>query len=163
MSVLGAENEEKEETENKKKDTSDVVALLDLGESVSNLNIIVDGSPRFTRDIFIGGRDFTIRISNALGVTIEEAEQLKKNPGDKLDAVVNACESMVMNIVEELMLSFEFFSTENNLEIGHLFLTGGGALLQGIRDVFNKNLKLDISRWDPLSRLELSDSIEAEL
>src|SRR3990167_8658988 len=59
-------------------DTRSTVALLDMGESVGNLTILVDHLPWFTRDIFIGGRDFTKSISNALGISFQEAEKLKR-------------------------------------------------------------------------------------
>ena len=64
-----------------------MVALFDMGESVSNLTILVDKLPRFTRDIFIGGRDFTKMISNVLGVSFEEAQRLKQDPADKAEQV----------------------------------------------------------------------------
>lgn len=149
LSILGFEGEDKE------KDS--VVALLDLGDSVSNLNILVDRIPRFTRDIFIGGRDFTVRISNALGVSIEEAEKLKANPKGKTKEIASACESTVMNIIEELMLSLEFFSTEYNMSVKHLLITGGASLLKGISEIFEKHLEVKVTNWDPLASLKVSE------
>lgn len=157
LSVLGCNNEK-----NEKGGQCSVVGLLDLGESVSNLNILVDGSPRFTRDIFIGSRDFTIRISNALGVTIEEAEKLKKNHGERIKEVINACEMTVMNIVDELILSFDFFTTEQNLEVKQLLLTGGGSLLNGLDEIFEKNLEMTVSQWDPMDGIVVSPQLDRE-
>src|SRR3989338_4003864 len=47
-------------------------AVLDIGSSISSLIILKDNIPRFTRDIFIGGRDFNNRIANILNVNAEE-------------------------------------------------------------------------------------------
>lgn len=138
------------------------VALLDMGETVSNLIILVNRLPRFTRDIFIGGRDFTKRISNTLGVSVQEAEKLKVQPGARLPEVLNACEASVMNLVQEIRLSFDYFVTEKNVEITQLLLTGGASRLEGISTVFEKNLELKISPWNPLSPLEIAPEVARE-
>ena len=136
------------------------VALLDMGNSVSNLTIMVNKLPRFTRDIFMGGRELTKRISNALGIGLQEAEQLKNNPQKRKEEILDVCESAVMNIVQELRLSFDYFTTEKNTEISKLLLTGGGSMLEGIAEIFSKHLDMDVCQWNPLSRLEISPEVD---
>ncbi|MCD4781483.1 MAG: pilus assembly protein PilM [Candidatus Omnitrophica bacterium] len=138
------------------------IAILDMGESVSNLTIVINKMPWFIRDIFIGGQDFTKRISNALGVALKEAEEIKKNPGAKKQAVSNACELATMNIIRELRLSFDYFSTEKDIPIDKLFLTGGGSMLQGVAETLEKNLGIEISCWNPLSSLSLPEDMPQE-
>lgn len=138
------------------------VALLDMGESVSNLTILMDKLPRFTRDIFIGGRDCTNRISNALRVGFEEAENLKKRPGERSQDVLSACETTIMNIVHELRLSFDYFVTEKNLEIHKLLLTGGASSLEGVAGILEKALDIPVGIWDPTAPLKISFRLPAE-
>ena len=137
------------------------IAIFDMGESVSNLTLMVNRLPVFTRDIFLGGREFTKRISNALGVTIEEAEKVKHQPGDKLPQVLNVCEPALMNMVQELRLSFDYFSTEKNCEITALLLTGGGSMLQGIEDLFEKNLDIKAKLWNLTAPLTISPKVSS--
>jgi len=139
-----------------------VVAILDIGESVSSLMIVVDKFPRFTRDIYIGGRDFTKRIGNALDLSFDEAEKLKCNPGKKLEEVTNACESAVMSMVQELRLSFDYFSAENNISIKELFLTGGASLTEGLSDAFDNNLDVKSQVWDPLKSFNIDSKVSAD-
>ncbi|HBO97608.1 MAG TPA: hypothetical protein DE315_05030 [Candidatus Omnitrophica bacterium] len=139
-----------------------VFALFDIGESVSNLTILVDKLPRFTRDIFIGGRDFTKMISNVLGVSVEEAQRLKQDPADKAEQVLAACESSLMNMIQELKLSFDYFTTERNCEIKHLLLTGGGSLLNGIEATLEKAFEIKVGVWDPVALLKLSSNLSRE-
>ena len=141
-----------------------VVALFDMGESVSNLTILVDKLPRFTRDIFIGGRDFTKMIGNVLGVSLEEAQRLKQDPADRAEQVLAACESSLMNMIQELKLSFDYFTTERNCEIKQLLLTGGGSLLNGIEATLEKAFEIKVGVWDPVVLLKLSSNLlQAEL
>lgn len=138
------------------------IALLDIGESVSTFMIIANKSPRFTRDIFVGGFDFTKRISNTLGISLEEAEELKCKPAKRVSEVKSACESTLMNIVQELRLSIDYFSTEKNKEVDKLLVTGGGSLLDGIVDVLGKNLELEVESWNPLNGLAISSEIDKD-
>jgi type IV pilus assembly protein PilM len=138
------------------------VAVLDMGDSVTHLMILVDQLPRFNRDIFIGGRDFTRMISNSLGVSLQEAENLKINAGDKKAQVMEACESVIVNLIQELRLSLDFFTSEHNREIKHILLTGGASLLDGISDLFNKNLEINATLWDPFKLTKLSPTLKLQ-
>jgi len=140
----------------------DVAVLLDMGESVTNLTIMVNCMPRFTRDIYIGSKDITKRISNSFGIDENEAEKLKHNPGEQLTEVLNACEAAVMSIVREIRLSIDYFTTENNTEINSILLTGGGALLNGLSDMIQKNLDINVKNWNPLSSFKMSSEIEGK-
>ncbi|MCX5701911.1 MAG: pilus assembly protein PilM, partial [Candidatus Omnitrophica bacterium] len=53
------------------------IALLNIGASTSNLNILENGIPRLTRDIQIAGNNFSQKIAENLGIDFKSAEQLK--------------------------------------------------------------------------------------
>ena len=161
INVLGYKEEKNPEPKGSL-ERNTAMAILDMGESVSNLLILVNNFPRFTRDIYMGGRDFTKRISNALGVSVEEAERLKAQPGNKLPEILNACETAIINIIQELKLSFDYFSTEKGYEITRLLLTGGASMLQGIDEIFAKNLEISVSKWNPIAPLKVSSQIDRE-
>jgi type IV pilus assembly protein PilM len=139
-----------------------VIALLDMGESVSSLTILVDGLPRFTRDIFVAGRDFTKGISNALGISFQDAEKLKRDPGKELEKVIGACDTVVMNMIQELRLSIDYFATEKNREIGKLLITGGMSMLEGIAEALEKSLEVKVVKWNPLAKIKMAPNISAE-
>lgn len=157
LSVLGYG-----EHENTAEIKESAVALLDMGESVSSLTILVNKIPWFTRDIFVGGRDITKSISNALGIGFQEAEELKRNPASKKEEVIKACESAIMNMIQELRLSMDYFATEKNREISLLLLTGGTSMLDGVVDTFEKNLEIKVGRWDPLNSLKVADGVSTD-
>ena len=141
---------------------SKVSAILDIGEMVSNVTILVDGLPRFTRDIFIGGYEFTRTISNTMGVSLEEAEQLKFEPGGRKDDMLNSMEAIISNLVSELRLSFDYFANERNLLVNHLLLSGGASLLEGLADIIGKNLETTVESWNPMKLLSLASPISEQ-
>jgi|GEM_PF-1295071 len=60
---------------------SSVVALVNIGASCTDVNIIKNGNIAFTRSIPIGGDNITNAISEEMGRTFEEAEDLKRLHG----------------------------------------------------------------------------------
>ena len=53
------------------------IALIDIGAGVMNINVIGDGVSVFTRDISIGGNQFTETIQKELNISYDQAEALK--------------------------------------------------------------------------------------
>lgn len=144
------------------KNPSVAYGILDVGEVITNLTIMVNGVPRFIRDIFIGGRDFTRAISNSLATSLEEAARLKIQPGEKKQALAEACEMVAANMVTELRLSLDYFSTEENLAVAQVFLTGGSAGLEGMAESLAKNLDVKIVRWLPFQPITLAEGLRQE-
>lgn len=139
-----------------------VLAFLDIGEMVSNLVITVDGLPAFTRDIFVSGQELTKRISNALEISTQEAKDLKCHPEGRAQEILNICDSVLLNLISETKLSFDYFTTERNISIPKLFLTGGTSMLEGVNDFFVKNLDAKIERWNPIASLTLGEGVSVE-
>lgn len=137
-------------------------AILDIGDSVSNLMILKDAVPRFTRDIFIGSQEMTKRVSNTLGLSLEDAEGLKRHPGDQLENIYNICESTIANWVSEIRLSLDYFITEKNIQVDELLLTGGGSMLSGIETMFEKNLDLRVRKWDIFAGVNFAPGIDKD-
>ncbi|MFW5878437.1 MAG: type IV pilus assembly protein PilM, partial [Myxococcota bacterium] len=53
------------------------VVLVNIGASVININVVSDGLSVFTRDVAMGGNQFTEDIQKQLNVSYDEAEALK--------------------------------------------------------------------------------------
>ena len=138
------------------------VAILDIGQRVSNLIILAGRQPRFCRDIFIGGHELTGSISNGFAISLGEAERLKLQPKSKQAEILKFTDSVMMNLVSELRLSFDYFITEKNIPIARLLLTGGGSLMEGLPEAFARALEIDVQPWNILRALNLPEDQLAE-
>ncbi len=137
----------------------EAVGLIDMGETVSSLTIMVGNMPKFNRDIYIGGRDLTKRIANALAVDFAEAERLKCSPGERKDEIAAINDSAIQNLIQEVRLSFDYFSTENNMDVSELIFTGGASQLTDLLDSFEQTLGVKASSWNPFAYLTVSDQV----
>jgi len=61
--------------------SQDVVGLVNIGSSITSINIYVGGVSRFSRDISIAGDTITTAIQSRLGVGFAEAEEMKRAEG----------------------------------------------------------------------------------
>ncbi|HLD70152.1 MAG TPA: pilus assembly protein PilM [Candidatus Omnitrophota bacterium] len=138
------------------------LALLHLGEGLSNLVIFSGRNPKFNRDIYIGSQDLIKRVSNALRISLPDAENILGNPKDKLPEILTACESSLMNLISEMRLSFDYFTTEYNVHIKTLVLTGSVTGVPAFVDYFAKNLDIKVETWNPFSGLKIADDVSKD-
>ncbi|MCK4648853.1 type IV pilus assembly protein PilM [bacterium] len=63
---------------------AEVVALIDIGATTTDISIQRDGMLEFTRSAPVAGNDLTEVVQAKLGVSFSEAEKLKREEGDAL-------------------------------------------------------------------------------
>lgn len=143
------------------KENHKACALLNIGASVSNLNIIEEGLPRLSRDIHIAGNNFTQKIADVFSVQFKEAEALKRSPdAEKANKVVAAVDSVLSNLAAEIRTSFDYYESQSTSSVIKIYLSGGGAKFAGLKDMLANFLGIEVEYWDPLKQVSLSSKIE---
>jgi len=139
------------------------VALVNVGASTVNINILRDGASAFTRDLPIGGRQYTAEIQRVMGVSYEEAEAFKVG-GDEADrsAVVPAeVERVLAQVSDTLALeinrSIEFFMGNMGTGLSSLMLSGGAATTPGLRAALAETARVDVQIMDPFRRVQVDE------
>jgi type IV pilus assembly protein PilM len=145
-----------------------VIALVNIGAQVVNINILSNGVPLFTRDITTAGNQYTEEIQKALGVSFEEAERIKLGGGDASRDVVprevdQAMQSVSETVVGEIRRSLDFFSaTSADSRIERVYLSGGSAHVPGLANAFRERTGLEVELLNPLARMRPSSRFEPE-
>ncbi len=134
------------------------VALLNLGASVMNINIVKGKIPLFTRDVSVGGNQYTDTLQKELDLGFEEAETLKTGvtlPGISDEARLPVLKSVSEIIVLEIQRTFDFFrATATGEHIRKIYLAGGSARVYGLTDLLQQELGLPVEQLDPLRRIK---------
>ncbi len=148
-----------------------ITALLNIGASVMNINILKDGMSIFTRDITVGGNRYTEALQREFGLTYEDAEQVKRGEGAAgadQQQVASVMSSVTEDIVGETQRSFDFFrSTTGSEMVSRVLVSGGCARIGNFTAVLSerigipteitnpfKNIKIDPKRFNPASLQE---------
>ena len=134
------------------------VALLNLGASIMNINIVRGRTPLFTRDVSVGGNQYTDTLQKELDLGFDEAETLKSGttlPGISEDARMPVIKSVSEIIVLEIQRTFDFFrATAGGEQIQKLYLAGGTAKVFGLADLMKQELGIPVEQLDPFRRIK---------
>jgi type IV pilus assembly protein PilM len=134
-----------------------VVALLNLGASVMNINIVKGTTPLFPRDVSVGGHQYTDSLQKELDLSFEDAEALKL--GHKVgtvseDAKLPILQQVTEIIVLEIQKTFDFFRASTSGEhIEKIYLAGGSAKIPGLLEALRQEFSLPVEVLNPFQRI----------
>lgn len=137
------------------------IALIDIGASVININILQKGISTFTRDIFLGGHQITEEIQKQIGVSYEKAENLKLGKelqNDNKEIVENIIQKSLSSIVSEIQRSLDFFTAQTSNEIHKIYLSGGVVKTPGIIDLIYERTGIQTEVVDCLKSVQYDHS-----
>ncbi|HUF78484.1 MAG TPA: type IV pilus assembly protein PilM [Thermoanaerobaculia bacterium] len=143
-------------------DPATVVALVNMGAAVTNINVLASGQSVFWRDISFGGNQFTEALQREFNLSFEAAEALKR--GDTVDGVGPAearpvLDSVSEEMAEELFKTFDFFSaTATEGSIDQLVLSGGCSLTPNLLQVLRDRFGVPAELMNPLRRIHFRES-----
>ncbi len=130
------------------------IGLINIGARQTNLSVIQDGRPAFTRDVEVGGGGITVAIARGLGISLADAEGLKVSG----DAIIQPhLEIVLRSIVHQLRSSFDYYQGNSGKEVKKVYLSGGTSLLRGLREYLTESLGISTEPWDPLVGVITSD------
>jgi type IV pilus assembly protein PilM len=126
--------------------------VMDIGDSKTIACYIERGKLLGVRSHTVGGEDFTEAIAKEVGVSYEEAEQLKTGktyPGAPQDApqkVSQAINSVFERLGPELDRTVRYFSSQaRGGSFNRVFLSGGSATLSGLDKFLSESLSAKVS------------------
>ncbi|HSB60331.1 MAG TPA: type IV pilus assembly protein PilM [Vicinamibacteria bacterium] len=138
-------------------DPGRVVALLNIGASIMNINVIKGGGTIFNRDIAVGGNQYTDAIQKDLNLSFDQAEALKR--GERVEGAAPEnlhpiIQAVSENIALEIQKTFDFFrATSSEDRIDRIFLSGGTAKIQGLRDLLADRFEAGVELLNPFNNV----------
>jgi type IV pilus assembly protein PilM len=134
-----------------------VVALLNLGASVMNINIVKGTTPLFPRDVSVGGHQYTDSLQKELDLSFEDAESLKL--GNKVGTVSEDAKQPILQqvteiIVLEIQKTFDFFRASAAGEhIEKIYLAGGSSKVPGLVEALRQEFSMPVELLNPFQRV----------
>ena len=142
-------------------DPEETVALLNIGASTMNINILHGTRSVSIRDVSFGGKQYTTLLQKELGVTFEQAEGLKRGESLADDAERPAIEPMLEGVSEVLALevqkTFDYYRTTTTVPsatVQKIFISGGGSKLGGLHEFLADQFQIPVEPLNPFQRIE---------
>jgi len=133
------------------------VALVDIGASKMNINILSKGMSVVARDIVVGSRQLTEQIQASLDIDFEEAEAIKlgQSPaGENQQLIEEIFSSTCTQWILEIKKAIDLYHANNpDAPLEKLVLSGGGAKVAGLADFLAHETGLAVELFNPFRQM----------
>jgi type IV pilus assembly protein PilM len=142
------------------------VALVNIGSSMINMNILKGGVSVFTRDSSVGGNLLTEALQREFTISYANAEKLKH--GEEIEGTVPEDLSAVMlhaseDIISEISRSFDYFRDTTNYEnIDEIILSGGVALTKDFDSILSERSGINVSIVTPFKNIQIPETFDRD-
>jgi type IV pilus assembly protein PilM len=139
---------------------SQTVALLNIGASMMNINIVRGGIPVFPRDVSVGGNQYTDALQKELDLSYEDAEKLKT--GEQVAGVSDEhCATILRSVSDILILeiqkTFDFFrATASGESVQRIYVAGGTARVPGLIDLLREEFGVPVEELYPFRKVVIN-------
>lgn len=139
--------------------------IIDFGSGSTKIYIIERGILRTSHMISRGSQDITLAISKSIGISVDEAEKMKKERGllkkeedsTDINEVTSLTLDYIFSEISRVLLGYQK-KTEKN--VSKVFLTGGGVLLKGLKEKAEATFNVPVVMADPFSKVEYPAFLE---
>ncbi len=128
------------------------VALLDIGASIMTIDIVSGADFLFTRDVGVGGHQYTDFIQKEFNLSFTQAEALKH--GQPVEGVDSAEAQHVIDSVTEIIgleiqKTFDFFKSTTTVErIDRMLVSGGAAHTPGLIESLSRKFEIPVEKFN---------------
>lgn len=139
------------------------VALINVGNEITNVNVLDNGVPILTRDLAVGTRRFQEDLQRHHGLGADDAERMVRgyDRTQQLDSVLEARGEEIAVGVERAA-AFLAASARGAPQVRAIYICGGGSRVPGLADVLGQRLRLKVEYANPLANLHVRDGALSE-
>ncbi len=138
-------------------DPGQTIALLNVGASVMNINIVRGGTPLFTRDVSVGGNQYTDALQKEMDLSYDDAENLKK--GESVSGVSDEQRTAILRSVSDILTleiqkTIDFFrATASGENIQRIYVAGGTQGVPGLLDLLREEFAMPVEELFPFRKI----------
>lgn len=139
-----------------------VVAVIDIGATMTTLSVLVNGKTVYTREQLFGGKQLTEEIQRRYGLSMEEAGLAKKQGGLPDDYETEVLGPFKEGVVQQVTRSLQFFfSASQYNDVDYIILAGGVASMEGIVGLIEEKLGTQTVVANPFANMAVSPRVNA--
>ena len=140
-----------------------IIAVIDIGATMTSLNVIENGNLIYTREQNFGGKQLTEEIMRRYGLAYEEAGRLKKSGGLPDNYIPEVLEPFKETIAQQVSRFLQFFYTSgqhNSVDL--IALAGGCASIPAIDELVESQLGVKTVIANPFANMSLSSKVNPQ-
>lgn len=139
-----------------------IVALVDVGATMTTLNILRNGRSLYSREQVFGGKQLTDEVMRRYGLSYEEAGLAKRQGGLPESYEIEVLEPFKEALVQQInrLLQFFYAGSEFN-RVDQIVLAGGCASIPGVSEMVEEQLGVQSVVANPLAQMTLGSRVQA--
>ncbi|VAW95188.1 Type IV pilus biogenesis protein PilM [hydrothermal vent metagenome] len=139
------------------------IAIIDVGATMTTLNVLHDLKTIYTREQVFGGKQLTEEIQRRYGLSYEEAGMAKRQGGLPDNYIPEVLEPFKEAMTQQVSRSLQFFfSSSQYSNVDHIILAGGSAMLPGIDEMIANKLGVHTSVANPFTNMTIASRVKAQ-
>ncbi len=143
-------------------DDDQVVAVVDIGATMTTLSVFNEGSTKYTREQLFGGKQLTEEIQRRYGLSVEEAGLAKKQGGLPDDYEQEVLEPFKEAVVQQITRSLQFFFSSSPFnDVDFIVLAGGVAAMPGLCELVQERLGTPVAVANPFANMAVAPKVNA--
>jgi len=140
------------------------IAVVDIGATMTTLNVLHDLKTIYTREQVFGGKQLTEEIQRRYGLSYEEAGMAKRQGGLPDNYVPEVLEPFKEAMAQQVSRSLQFFfSSSQYNSVDHIVLAGGSSSIPGVDELIEQNQGVPTTVANPFSNMIISPKIKAQV
>jgi type IV pilus assembly protein PilM len=140
-----------------------LVALVDVGATMTTLNVLRNQRSVYTREQVFGGKQLTDEVMRRYGLSYEEAGLAKRQGGLPESYEVEVLEPFKEAMVQQVSRLLQFFYAGSEFNrVDQIVLAGGCASIPGIAEMVEEQLGVLTMVANPLANMSLSNRVQAQ-
>ena len=140
----------------------EVVAILNIGSEITNINIIQGGVPYFTKDLQVGGNTFTEAAQRKFNLSQVEADAAVRGESAHGLEVMPVIEQACEGLATALERAQAYLRTAGEAgPIARIMLCGGSSLTPGVSEFLHRRFTVPVEVANPLARVGYDPSLFA--
>jgi type IV pilus assembly protein PilM len=153
------------EIDEEDEDDDKVIAVVDIGATMTTLSVLTNSGAPYTREQLFGGKQLTEEIQRRYSLSVEEAGLAKKQGGLPDDYETEVLQPFKEAVVQQVTRSLQFFYSSSAYDdVDHIILAGGTSSIDGLSDMVAAKLGTPCTIANPFGNMNLSSRVnEANL
>ena len=140
-----------------------VVAIIDVGATMTNINVVADNVLVYNREQPFGGKQLTEEIMRRYGLSYEEAGLAKKEGSLPDNYVPEVLEPFKETMAQQVHRFLQFFyAASQHNSVDQLVLAGGCAAIPGIDELIESRVGVETSIANPFANMAMSSRINQQ-
>lgn len=139
-----------------------IVALVDIGATMTTLNIIRESRSLYNREQVFGGKQLTDEVMRRYGLSYEEAGLAKRQGGLPESYEIEVLEPFKEALVQQISRLLQFFYAGSEFNrVDQIVLAGGCASIPGVPEMVEEQLGVPAIVANPLAHMTLGSRVQA--